>query len=136
MSAPAIHITDLFFHSEITRVAGSDIGDQWISERVAIEGRLNSWTLRSPSDSATPSPLNSSQPSPQYRANNYLGSASDAQSSDSTEKMPQLHTQYESECTSLSDIIIDEEMGDRLGLLYTDAAHTVLRHIRCRRHSL
>ena len=36
----------------------------------------------------------------------------------------------------LSDRKVVEELGDRMGLLYTDAAHTVLCDLRRRRKSL
>jgi hypothetical protein len=117
-----IHITDLFFHEEIARAAGRKASDQWLSEQVFARTRLSST-----SSSAPDSPRSSMDHSkPACNGLDRSQSPSNTSRADITE----------SECMQLSDLDIDEEIGDRVGLLFTDAAHTVLRHVSCRRSPL
>ena len=107
-SKSSLHITDLFFQAEFARAAGSKAGEQWISQLAS----RNLDCVKDIGDSAVP----------KYK----ISSGSESRQSNTSE---------------LKDILLfydrgldlDKELGDRIGLLYTDAAHTVLAQSSCRK---
>ncbi len=118
--AHAVHITDVFFHAEIARAAGRKASDQWLSEQT-----------RSPISSSSPR-----SPAPaRFGKDEAEQACRESERSHCSNTRPPAN-QMESECVLLSDIEIDDELGDRVGLLFTDAAHTVLWHVKNRRNSL
>jgi hypothetical protein len=120
-----IHIADLFFHAEITRAAGRKASDQWLSDQVAARPRRSS--------------ISSSAPDSPRSYASYIDHSKSACNESDRSQSPSNICQAgrtELDCVLLSDIDICEELGDLVGLLFTDAAHTVLRQVKCRRNSL
>jgi hypothetical protein len=124
------HITDLFFRSELAQMAGSDAGDKWFREhsRGAVLNRCNRLALHSPlsADSSPKSP----PPGLSHRS-------AETDSPKSACKLPN------QEFPNLSSLPMDEDelpfhlkssklfqdCGVDIGLLFTDAAYTVLTHL-------
>lgn len=107
MPAHSVHIADLFFQEEISRAAGHKAGHLWFSENRNLSRRCS-------------------------------------QQRDSREYTRTIQSVEEVSCSNTLQscshpIIIDSEMaeglGDRFGLLFTDAAHAVLCDFE-RQHSL
>jgi hypothetical protein len=121
-----VHITDLFFHAEISRVLGKDASDIWISEQQ---------DLNMPSNRPS-SPLT---PKLGFRALAAVGNS--RKSCDTTSHHLSLPT-YDSIDTSMQttdawqilsevaspDRSSDPDLSNNIGLLFTDAAHVVLQH--------
>jgi hypothetical protein len=128
------HITDLFFRSELAQMAGSDAGDKWFREhsRGAVSNRFNS--LHSPlsADCNPTSPRQNLAPS--HRS----------AETDGPKSACKLPNQEYSNLSSLSmdedDLLCDmgshklfQNCGNDIGLLFTDAAHTVLTRLGSRK---
>ena len=114
--ANTIHITDVFFHAEIARALGRKASDQWLFEQLR------------PSISPT-----SSGQSCEGGGERAWRESEPCQSSLGTSTSADQTVEYE--CAMRSDIEIDKELGDLVGLLFTDAAHTVLPQIKFQRSS-
>ena len=110
----SVHITDLFFQEEIARAAGGVAGDLKINP------------VHSPRSMETSSPRSCRA----LLANNEKGRELSRCS------VRPAATQISCESNYLYDRDVAEELGDRIGLLYTDAAHTVLSDLRLRRNSI
>ena len=130
------HITDLFFRSELIQLAGSDAGDRWFREqsRGAAFHRLDVLALKSPS-SADTSKLKSPRPKP------------DAPSHCPAEpECPKFECKMLNQDTSnpaylsmdedspfqLKSSELSQDCENDIGLLFTDAAHTVLTRLSSR----
>jgi hypothetical protein len=112
-SRNAMHITDLFFQEEISSIAGSDASDQWLLS--SLHSALRS------QHSPPYSPRNCRREPESERPASRPGTPSEATASCT-----------ESEFDLLSQSQNIDVLGDRIGLLYTDAAHTILCELRPR----
>jgi hypothetical protein len=117
-----MHITDLFFHTEISQTVGSDVSDAWLLEQESVGSskrtRSSTYNTQSaPRCLVTSSVCRSGQEQPAK------GSCFQIQSSPTESR-----TQLESDIESIR-LLLDEELGLDIGLLYTDAAHTVMHRL-------
>jgi hypothetical protein len=118
-----IHITDLFFHAEINQAVGSDASEAWLLEQRSVCPRkpLHSAKLARPHDRSTPQ--HRSETSSDRRPEG--PSMASRQIKASPQEEP---GQLESAIASIQ-LLLGEESRLDIGLLYTDAAHTVLNRI-------
>jgi hypothetical protein len=128
------HITDLFFRSELAQMAGSDAGDKWFREhsRGAFLNRCDRLALHTPL-SADSNPT-SQPPDLSHRS-------AETDSPKSAFKLPN------QEFPNLSSMPMNEDdlpfhlkssklfqdCGIDIGLLFTDAAYTVLTRLGSRK---
>ncbi len=113
--ATALHITDVFFHAEIARIFDRKAGDEWLTEQLR--------SSISPTQAA-------SEKSCGVGAKRAWHESERNESSFNTPPLADQTLEYES--VLRSDIEIDEELGDLVGLLFTDAAHAILPLMKCR----
>ena len=140
------HITDLFFHSEFAQTIGTEASNRWFLEQTAVQRSRTSGTN---SSARTPcrSPAASAPTSPR-RSEMVVGIISDiehdlrdispttaqvegsliSKGKNSSGPHPRagVTTRRKSDI-SLDDIdAVREKCGGNIGLLFTDAAHTIL----------
>ena len=130
------HITDLFFRSELIQLAGSDAGDRWFREqsRGATLSRYNvlvsNGAIRTPTSprskqcasSSSTRPAGSDSPISDSKLPNQDISNFSFMSMDDVDCLP-IHLES-------SKLLQCQECGHDIGLLFTDAAHTVLTRLR------
>ncbi len=112
MTTKTTHITDLFFRAEIARAAGSDACEKWISQQAAATLPSSGFYFpRTYRDLPVPNSYRRCEnPQP------YIGIC--------------LKSEYNHLFSGLG-IDADKEQGDRIGLQFTDAAHTLLWQPSC-----
>ena len=120
----AIHIADLFFHAEISQAVGSDASDAWLRQQRTV--CPSKQPIHSPksaiSNTRSAAPRCRRETSSDLRSEHGRSSKGSYQIKESpTESRLEL----ESEIASIRRLLDGESQVD-IGLLYTDAAHTVL----------
>ena len=116
--AHPLHITDVFFHAEIARIIGRRAGDRWLAGQVLSSiSTTNTASKKSCGDGGK-------------RA--WRESEGSQAPSNTT---PPADQTLDYECVLRTEVEIDEELADLVGLLFTDAAHAVLPHVKCKRGS-
>jgi hypothetical protein len=116
---PYIHITDLFFHVEISQAVGSDAGDAWLLEQRSVCSRK-----RSQSPKSTRTNTRSALYHHRETGNDRQAEPMGTYQIKATKTQPQL----ESEIASVRRLLEEDPRLD-IGLLYTDAAHSVLHRL-------
>ena len=113
--AHTLHITDVFFHAEIARITDRKAGDQWLT------GQLRSSI--SPTNAASKKSCGDKGKQAWRESKRSQSSANTTPPADQT---------IDYECVLHSNVEIDGGLGDLVGLLFTDAAHAVLPHVKCK----
>ena len=113
------HITDLFFRSELVQLVGSDDGDRWFRNQSG-DVALNRTTPRSNPDACSHRPAETDSPKSECKLPNQDMPNPASLSMDDSNLLYLLGSNMFSTCQNCEDDI---------GLLFTDAAHTVLSRL-------
>jgi hypothetical protein len=120
MANSSLHITDLFFQAEISQAVGSDASEAWLLEQTSLGARKRS---HSPMSATQSPPRRCSETS---CINHRAGQSQSSMASCQIKASPmESQLQLESEIENIR-LLLDENSRLYIGLLYTDAAHTVL----------
>jgi hypothetical protein len=129
------HITDLFFRSELVQLAGIAAGDRWFREN-AQGATLNHFhVLALQSTSSADSKPTSPRPKPDAPANcpaDPQSPKSDCKSLDQDTSSPAYLSMDEDLPFHLESSKLFQDCGYDIGLLYTDAAHTLITRLSSR----
>ena len=134
------HITDLFFRSELIQLAGSDAGDRWFREqsRGAVSNRFYGVAHQ------THVPADSNPTCPQPARSEAFHFPAETEISNSNSKLPNQdilnpmylsmdeYSPYHLGSVGSSMLSPCQDYEDDIGLLFTDAAHTVLTRLSSR----
>jgi hypothetical protein len=107
------HVSDEFFYYELLRTVGQSESSKWLK---SCEANAASPTVRSPKSQTT---LRSCKPVPKLK---------ETAGNEKMERAPSAGRWKEHEifCSAPSDTEVTAESLNNIGLLFTDAAHTVL----------
>ena len=119
---PCIHITDLYFQAEIAEIFGSEASRAWYSEH-GIRTRANS-RAESPDSTTLCVTARLSQYDTLSTSQPGLSRSDDSMIGESPKHSEKAEADLQSEILKLQSP--GRQLGDNFGLLYTDAAHTVL----------